>query len=163
MCYDNIEQYINKIKVVNAEMVGIHIANFSNRARLRRAIEGKDVILRGVSALEYMEKFVGYMAETDVEVYTKEENIGESFDIRVLECFESIDYFQDGHVRCATFNQVVNDMLSEFDTMDDVALAEALSEYYEETGSFEGLNIEPQYMGNFIEMMDWAREYHYGG
>lgn len=54
-------------------------------------------------------------------------------------------------------------MLSEFETMDEAALAEALSEYYEEQGSFEGLTVAPQYMAHFSEMMDWAREYHYGG
>jgi len=144
-------------------MSRVYVANLSNRARLRHAVEGKDVILRGVSALEYMEMFVGYMAESSVEVYTKEDNLDESFDTRVLECFETIDYFQDGHVRCATFNQVVNDMLSEFETMDDTALAEALSEYYEEKGNFEGLTIAPKYSAHFNEMMEWAREYHYGG
>jgi len=149
--------------VVNATMAGIYVADFSNRARLRRHVEGKDVILRGVSALEYMEMFVGYMADTSVEVYAKDNNAAESFDFRIVECFETIDYFQDGHIRCATFNQVVNDMLSEFETMDEAALAEALSEYYEEQGSFEGLIVAPEHMVHFNEMMDWAREYHYGG
>ena len=144
-------------------MADVYIADLSNRARFRRLLKGQDMILRGVSALEYMEMFVGYMSEMSIEAYAKERNLSGTFDLRVIESFADVDHFQDGHIRCATFNQVVNDMLSEFETMDDVALAEALSGYYEENGSFEGLDVAPQHMAHFMEMMDWAREYHYGG
>jgi len=137
------------------------VTDLSNRARLRKAVEGKDAILRGVSALEYMEMFVGYIKNEPVEIYTKTNLVDEDFDQRIVVDFKQIDYFKDGDVKCATFNQVANDMLSEFETMDDRALAEALAGHYEENGHFEDLIIEPQYHSHFEEMKEWAREYYY--
>jgi len=144
-------------------MANVYIADFSNHARLSRQVAGKDVILRGVSALEYMGLFVGYVKTGAVEIYTKDDMSDEHFDSRVVNDFNQIEHFNDGNVKCSTLNQVVNDMLSEFDTMDDVALAESLAYHYEKQGCFESLNILPQYHSHFEEMKDWAMEYHYEG
>jgi hypothetical protein len=131
----------------------------SNRERLRNLVAGQDVVLRGVSALEYMDLFVGYMAEQQVEVYLRVP-LDDNFDSTVVDCFEKIDYFIDNDVRCSTLNQVVNDMLSDYNTMDSAALAEALSEYHELNGSFDGININPENLAYFREMQDWALEFH---
>lgn len=144
-------------------MANVYIADFSNHARLSRQVTGKDVILRGVSALEYMGLFVGYVKNGAVEVYSKSNLLDEQFDSRIVNDFNQIDYFDDGLVLCSTFNQVVNDMLSEFETMDDVALAESLAYHYEKQGNFENIDILPEYHSHFEEMKDWAREYYYGG
>ena len=144
-------------------MSSLRIADFSNHARISRQVAGKNVILRGVSALEYMGLFVGYVKAGAIEIYAEVDMSSEGFDSRVVENLNQIDYFDDGLVLCSTLNQVVNDMLSEFETMDDVALAESLAYHYEKQGSFESLNILPQYSSRFEEMKDWAREYYYGG
>ena len=144
-------------------MAGVYVSDFSNHARLSRHVRGRDVVLRGVSALEYMGLFVGYVNAGAVEVYAKDDLVDDIFDSRVVVDFNQIDYFQDGNVKCSTLSQVVNDMLGEFETMDDVALAESLAYYYEKQGSLESLNIAPQYHSHFEEMKDWAREYYYGG
>ena len=133
----------------------------SNRERLRKMVAGQEVILRGVSALEYMDLFVGYMAEQQIEVYLRVD-LSDRFDSTIIENFDGIDYFVDNDVRCSTISQVVNDMLNEYDSMDATALAEALSEYHEINGSLEGINIEPQNTLYFREMQDWALEFHYG-
>ena len=133
----------------------------SNRERLQRLTAGHNVILRGVSALEYMDLFVGYMAEQQPEVYTTDV-LTDGFDYVTVDNLAEIEHFVDNGVRCSTLNQVVNDMLNEYDTMDAAALAEALSEYHEINGSFDELNIQPQHTTHFHEMQDWALEFHYG-
>lgn len=133
----------------------------SNRERLRNAINNHDVVLRGVSALEYMELFVGYINEQQTEVYSTH-NLCVNYNNSLVKNFDHIDYFVEGLVRCSTFNQVVNDMLDEYDTMDASALAEALSEYHEINGSFDNITVEPRNLIRFQEMQDWALEFHCG-
>jgi len=57
-----------------------YVADFSNHARLSRLVGGKDVILRGVSALEYMGLFVGYVKAGAVEIYAKDDLVDEEFE-----------------------------------------------------------------------------------
>ena len=47
----------------------------SNRAWFRDVLRGEDVILRGVSALEYLQLFVGYVGESKINVYAKSKGI----------------------------------------------------------------------------------------
>lgn len=42
----------------------------SNREWLSSAVKGENLILRKVSALEYMQLFVGYFSEQNIEVYS---------------------------------------------------------------------------------------------
>ena len=46
----------------------------SNRAWLRDVVGNQPMILRSVSALEYLQLFVGYFSESKVEVYALEES-----------------------------------------------------------------------------------------
>ncbi len=43
----------------------------SNRAWFRDVLRGQDVILRGISALEYLQLFDGYFGESKIYVYAK--------------------------------------------------------------------------------------------
>ena len=46
----------------------------SNRAWLRDVVGNQPMILHSVSALEYLQLFVGYFSESKVEVYALEES-----------------------------------------------------------------------------------------
>ena len=47
----------------------------SNRAWFRDVLKEQDVILRGVSALEYLQLFNGYFGESNIYVYAKSRGI----------------------------------------------------------------------------------------
>ena len=62
----------------------------SNRAWLRDVVGEKDLILRGVSALEYLQLFVGYAGEETVEVYSLQRGAYENIDYRVVDSFKRL-------------------------------------------------------------------------
>ena len=127
---------------------------------LRDNIAGRKMILRGVSALEYTGMFVGYMREKEISVYTLEEITVDNLDTRTISCFEDVDFLSDNEVMYTSFTQTVNDMLSEFEITDEVALVEALAKYYEKHGNFDSLEILPENEGVFSQIMDWAMTYY---
>lgn len=43
----------------------------SNRAWFRDVLAGENVILKGISALEYLQLFTGYVKESHIDVYAK--------------------------------------------------------------------------------------------
>jgi len=132
----------------------------SRRAWLRDVANDGSIILRGRSALEYLQLFVGYSNETEIDVYATTEGQFENINYYVIDSFDGVDYVRDGNVLCSTVNQAVNDMLSDENT-DEMALAEALSDYYHlNNESFGGLNIRPENMQRFEEMKEWAMEYY---
>ena len=136
----------------------------SNRAWLREVVGGKQLVLRGVSALEYLQLFGGYINETIVEAYALIEVDDDSLDCRVIHSFEEIEYFVDGNVRCATFNQILNDMLAEFEIADELALVEALANYFHlHDQSFDGLVIKEENEKIFEDLKEQAKEYYCGG
>jgi len=52
-------------------------------------------------------------------------------------------------------------MLRDYDRIDEQALVQALSDYYfSHNESFDGLDIEPQYLLRFNTLADWAVEYY---
>jgi hypothetical protein len=131
------------------------------RAWHRAVIGGQDMILRNTSALVHLELFNGYMRETDIDVYAKEQGIYDNINYHVVDTFDGIDYAFVGGVLCTTPNQTFNDMLSNYDNIDGLALLEGLSGYYFSNGeSFAGLNIRPENMERFNALRDWAVEYY---
>ena len=132
----------------------------SHREWLRDNIGGKKMILRGVSALEYMEKFVGYVLEKRIEVYALENLSIDNLESRTLLNFNDIDFHSDNEVMYTSFTQTVNDMLSEFDTINEVALVEALANFYEEHGTFDSLEILDKNKQTFSTITDWAMTYY---
>ena len=128
----------------------------SNRAWLRDVVGNQPMILRSVSALEYLQLFVGYFSESKVEVYALEESSEEN----IIEDLEAIEYIRFENVLCSSPSQAVNDMLSDFEHSDETALVEALSKYYySHEESFSGLNIKKENQKRFEELKDWAINY----
>ena len=132
----------------------------SNRAWLRDVVGNQPMILRSVSALEYLQLFVGYFSENKVEVYALEESPEENIRCHIIEHFEAIEYIRFENVLCSSPSQAVNDMLSDFEHSDETALVEALSKYYySHEESFSGLNIKKENQKRFEELKDWAINY----
>lgn len=131
----------------------------SNRAWLRDVVGNQPMILRSVSALEYLQLFVGYFSENKVEVYALEET-EENIRCHIIEDLEAIEYIRFENVLCSSPSQAVNDMLSDFEHSDETALVEALSKYYySHEESFSGLNIKKENQKRFEELKDWAINY----
>lgn len=132
----------------------------SNRAWLRDVVGNQPMILRSVSALEYLQLFVGYFSENKVEVYALEECSEENIRCYIIEDLEAIEYIRFENVLCSSPSQAVNDMLSDFEHSDETALVEALSKYYySHEKSFSGLNIKKENQKRFEELKDWAINY----
>ena len=132
----------------------------SNRAWLRDVVGNQPMILRSVSALEYLQLFVGYFSESKVEVYALEESSEETIRCHIIEDLEAIEYIHFENVLCSSPSQAVNDMLSDFEHSDETALVEALSKYYySHEESFSGLNIKKENQKRFEELKDWAINY----
>jgi len=132
----------------------------SNRAWLRDVVGNQPMILRSVSALEYLQLFVGYFSENKVEVYALEESSEENIRCYIIEDLEAIEYIRFEIVLCSSPSQAVNDMLSDFEHSDETALVEALSKYYySHEESFSGLNIKKENQKRFEELKDWAINY----
>lgn len=132
----------------------------SNRAWLRDVVGNQPMILRSVSALEYLQLFVGYFSENKVEVYALEESPEENIRCHIIEDLEAIEYICFENVLCSSPSQAVNDMLSDFEHSDETALVEALSKYYySHEESFSGLNIKKENQKRFEELKDWAINY----
>lgn len=132
----------------------------SNRAWLRDVVGNQPMILRSVSALEYLQLFVGYFSENKVDVYALEESSEENIRCHIIEDLEAIEYIRFENVLCSSPSQAVNDMLSDFEHSDETALVEALSKYYySHEESFSGLNIKKENQKRFEELKDWAINY----
>ena len=132
----------------------------SNRAWLRDVVGNQPMILRSVSALEYLQLFVGYFSENKVEVYALEESPEENIRCHIIEDLEAIEYIRFENVLCSSPSQAVNDMLSDFEHSDETTLVEALSKYYySHEESFSGLNIKKENQKRFEELKDWAINY----
>ena len=132
----------------------------SNRAWLRDVVGNQPMILRSVSALEYLQLFVGYFSENKVEVSALEESSEENIRCYIIEDLEAIEYIRFENVLCSSPSQAVNDMLSDFEHSDETALVEALSKYYySHEESFSGLNIKKENQKQFEELKDWAINY----
>ena len=127
----------------------------------RAVIGGQDMILRRTSALEHLQLFGGYLREKTIDVYAMQLGPFDNINYHVVDTFNGIDTVRFGNVLCASVNQTVNDMLADFDNIDEQSLVEGLSRYYYTHGkSFEGLSIKPENMERFNSIKDWAIEYY---
>jgi hypothetical protein len=136
----------------------------TNRAWHRAVLSGEDVILRCTSALEHLELFFGYMREKTIDVYARRLGRHEHVDYHILGTFNDIDTVRFGDMLCTSASQTFNDMLADFDNIDEQALIEGLAGYYYSHGeSFDGLSIKPENMERFNSIKDWAVDYYSGG
>ena len=136
----------------------------TTRAWHRAVVGGKDMILRRTSALEFLELFSGYMRERNIDVYATRHGEFENINYFVVNSFDDIDFIRFGDVLCTSASQTFNDMLNDFDNIDEQSLVEGLSRYYYTNGrSFDGLYIRPENMEIFNSIKDWAIEYYNEG
>ena len=127
----------------------------------RSVVGGRDMILRRTSALEHLQLFSGYVNGQHIEVYAK--SLGDFVNLHcyIVDSFDDIDYVRIGNVLCTSVSQTINDMLADFDSIDEQPLVEGLSRYYYTNGkSFGGLQIRPENMTRFNSVKDWAVEYY---
>jgi hypothetical protein len=136
----------------------------SNHEWFNSVLRGKDVVLCHTSALECLGQFPGYVNETQIDIYAKVREPYENINCYVVDGFDGMDIVNIAGLRCTSLNQTVNDMLRDYDVIDEQSLAQALADYYFSNGeSFDGLQIAPQYADRFNELKGWAREfYDYG-
>lgn len=138
----------------------------TNRAWLRDCVSGDNLILRGVSALEYMQLFGGYCEEKKIEVYSTEKGVYDNIDYYVVDTFDGIEFVRYGNTLCTSLSQTINDMLDGYDDddTDELALTEALSNYYYENNkSFDGIEVKKKNLKNFEIVKANAMEYYSGG
>ena len=145
--------------------LGDFSVNRSNRARLSRFLKGEALILRGVSALKYMELFVDDHFTFDVKterifVYAKEALTGGNFDVKIVPNFSDIHYDDAGSVLCSTLSQVVHDALDEPGLVSQDVLVEALANYYEEVGHFEDVEIKAMHLAEFQRLKALAMSFY---
>ena len=127
----------------------------------RAVVGGKNLILCHTSALEHLQLFCGYMNEKTIDVYTKGPIPFENINCHLVDTFDGIDAVRYGNVLCTSVSQTLNDMLGDFDNIDEQSLVEGLSGYYFSNGeSFDGLYIKPENMERFNSIKDWAIEYY---
>ncbi|MCD8095183.1 MAG: hypothetical protein LUE12_03530 [Ruminococcus sp.] len=122
-------------------------------------ISGDDKILYGVSALEYLQLFTGYVGESTIEVYSLFQGKSKNVIYKLVDSFEQIDFEKCGNLLCSTVNQAINDLLED-ENADELVLTEALSNYYySHNESVARLKIKPSNMEKFSHYMSWAIRY----
>ena len=133
----------------------------SNREWFNSVLRGKDVVLCHTSALECLGQFPGYVNENQIDVYAKSREPYENINWHLVEGFDGMDIVNIGGLRCTSLDQTVNDMLRDYNIIDEQSLVQALADYYFSNGeSFDGLFIAPQYMDRFNDIKDWAVEFY---
>ena len=127
----------------------------------RNVLLDKNVVLSHTSALEGLGLFTGYVNENQIDLYATEREPYENINYTIVTGFDDIETTIIGGLRCTTVKQTINDMLRDYDKIDEQALVQALSDYYYSHGeSFDGLEIKPQYQTLFNSLRDWAVEYY---
>ncbi|MDR2559714.1 MAG: hypothetical protein LBC86_09280 [Oscillospiraceae bacterium] len=136
-------------------------AYITNRSWFRSVLNNQPVVLCRTSALECLQLFNGYAGEKTIDVYTKSHGSSENVNYRILNSFDNIEIVRIGDISCTSANQTFNDMLSDFNNIDEQSLIEALATYYYANNeSFDGLNIIPENTECFESIRNWAIEYY---
>ena len=101
------------------------------------------------------------MREKAIDVYARQRGQYDNINYHIVDSFNGIDTIRFGNVLCTSVNQTLNDMLSDFDNIDEQSLVEGLSRYYYLHGkSFDGIEIKPENIQQFNAIMDWAIQYY---
>ena len=133
----------------------------SNREWFRSVLSGKDVVLCHTSALECLGHFPGYVNENQIDVYATVREPYENINWFLVDCFDGMEIVNIAGLRCTSLNQTVNDMLRDYDVIDEPSLVQALAGfYYRNGGSFSGLHIAPEHTDKFNSIKDWAIEFY---
>jgi hypothetical protein len=133
----------------------------SNREWFSSVLRGKNLVLSHTSALECLGLFVGYVNENQIDVYSTQHEPYENLNCYFIDNFDSLDIVDIAGLRCTSLNQTVNDMLRDYDQIDEQSLVQALADYYYANGgSFDGLSIDSQYAYRFDAIKDWAVDFY---
>jgi hypothetical protein len=133
----------------------------STREWFRSVLRGKDVVLSHTSALECLGLFPGYINENQIDVYATKPEPYENINWNLIDDLNTLDTVTIAGLRCTSVNQTINDMLRDYDRIDEQSFVEALSRYYYKNGaSFVGLQIPRKYADKFNSIKDWAVEYY---
>ena len=133
----------------------------SNREWFRSVLGGKDVVLCHTSALECLGQFPGYVNENQIDVYAMVREPYENINWFLVDGFDDIEIVNIAGLRCTSLNQTINDMLRDYDVIDEQSLVQALAGFYYRNGeSFNGLHIAPEHIGRFNAIKDWAIEFY---
>jgi hypothetical protein len=138
---------------------------YTNRAWFRDYVSNEEqpVVLCHTSALECLELFPGYGNEKEIDVFAQTPGKYENVHYHIIDDLSKLETEQFGTLTCTSLNQTINDMLDEYDTMDEQALIEGLAMHYCRQGrSFEGLVVKPEHRERFEIIKQWASE-HFGG
>lgn len=128
---------------------------------LHDVVKNSDLILCGISALEFLELFNGYVNETKIYVYAKYYGKFDNIEYNIVRSFNDIEYDDYNGVLCTTINQTINDLLADYDNTDELAFIEALSNYYFfNNESFEKLKINPENINLFNDIKTLAITYY---
>jgi hypothetical protein len=131
---------------------------------LKEVGKNQDWVFCYTSALECLDLFLGYVNEVKVDVYAKEKGEIENVNYYIVESFDYLEIETYDNIRYTSLNQTVNDMLADFDNVDEQSLIEGLSDYYYSNGkSFSGLLIEEKNQAVFDSIKDWVKEYYKWG
>ena len=96
-----------------------------------------------------------------IQVYAQNEGQFDHIEYHIVNSFDDIEYLNFDGVLCTTVNQTINDMLSDYDNIDELAFLEALSNYYfANNESFDNLKIKPENRDVFNQVKQMAIEYY---
>jgi hypothetical protein len=133
---------------------------FTCREWFQDVLNGQNVVLCYTSAIECHGLFAGYLNEKQIDVYALEKGEYTNIDYYVVDSFNGIETVRFGCLVCTSINQTVNDMLADFDNIDEQSFIEGLGTYYYKNGkSFDNLEILPENLEQFNVIKDWAIEY----
>lgn len=137
----------------------------SHRTQLSRYLKKEDVVLRGVSALKYLELYVEDHFTFDVEkdpifAYGKKWTNLANLVIEKRANFDEIDYSKEWEIPCSTLSQVVQDMLSNTQLMQREVLIESLANHYEDKGHFNDIFVSNVYASEWETLKNSALEFY---
>ena len=85
---------LTNMKDGNVMLSKISSNYISNRAWLRDVVGGREAVLCRVSALEFLEMFVGYINEKNIYVYAKDKCLPDNVQCSLVNNFDGIQYIK---------------------------------------------------------------------
>lgn len=124
----------------------------------------EDIILCGTSSLELQDMFNGSSDEKTIEAYALIKGQYDNINYHIVNSFNDIECCTLHGIKCTTFNQTINDMLSNDSLYDLWAITEALSNYYySHNETFNDLIITEQNTEKFEAIKQDAINYYNEG
>lgn len=126
-----------------ADTPNYFIDRYINRKFMELQRQGEP-ILSHIAAAEALGLFSGFVNNYPVDYYSETELVADN---TIWHKFTHNEFGSciAGGIRCTGVNQTINDLLSEYDSIDEVVVLEALSTYYYRNNkSYDGLKVYDQ-------------------